>query len=162
MDNNKLHNIKESGFKTPNNYFDGLEDSIMNQIKLKEKIEDTGFKVPDNYFDSLDNVLVQQTKKETKVISLFNKRNLWYAASIAAILVLMISIFTPTIHSTSDLEVAEIEQYLLNQDISEYELAGLLNEEELNTTYFVESELSEELLEDYLLQNTTLEDLLIE
>ncbi len=44
MNKNKLHTIKDSGFKTPKNYFDGLEDSIMNQIKLQGKIESTGFK----------------------------------------------------------------------------------------------------------------------
>ena len=93
MNKNKLHNIKDSGFKTPKNYFDGLEDSIMNQIKLKGKIESTGFKAPDNYFESLDDKILGKVAHKPKVISLFTRRNLFYASSIAAALVLMFSIF---------------------------------------------------------------------
>ncbi len=117
MNKNKLHNIKDSGFKAPENYFDGLEDSIMDQIKLHEKIEDTGFKSPDNYFDLLEDKIIDRVKHEPKVISLFNKRNLLYASSIAAALVIMFSIFINKSELTfDDLETASIENYLNEEE----------------------------------------------
>jgi len=163
MNKNKLHNIKNSGFKTPKNYFDGLEDSIMNQIKLNEKIDDTGFKVPDNYFESLDDVIINKVSQKPKVISLFTKRNLFYASSIAAALVLMFSIFINKNDLTfDDLEVASIENYIYEEEFDTYELASLLTEEELNTDNFIDTDYTGEALEDYLLENTTIEDLIIE
>lgn len=163
MNKNKLHNIKDSGFKTPKNYFDGLEDSIMNQIKLQEKVDDTGFKVPDNYFDSLEDKILDKVANKPKVISLFTKRNLFYASSIAAALVLMFNIIGNNKELTFDnLELTSIEDYLSEENFSSYEFASLLTEEELTTDNFIDSELTDESLEDYLLQNARIEDLIIE
>lgn len=163
MNKNKLHNIKDSGFKTPKNYFDSLEDSIMNQIKLQGKIEGTGFKAPDNYFESLDDKILGKVTRKPKVISLFTRRNLFYASSIAAALVLMFSIyFNKNDLTFDDLEIASIESYLYDEDIDSYEIASLLTEEELITDNFIESEISEDLIEDYLIENATIEDLIIE
>ncbi len=163
MNKNKLHNIKNSGFKTPKNYFDGLEDSIMNQIKLDEKIGDAGFKVPDNYLESLDEKILNKVTHEPKVISLFTKRNLFYASAIAAALVLMFNIIGNNSEITfDDLEVTSIENYLYEEDFSSYEFASLLTEDELITDNFIDTALTDESLENYLLENTTIEDLIIE
>lgn len=163
MNKNKLHNIKNPGFKTPKDYFEGLEDSVMDQIKLQDKITDIGFKVPDNYFDSFEDKVLDRITKKPKVISLFTKRNLFYASSIAAALVLMFSIFiNKNDLSFDDLEITSIENYIYEQDIDTYDMASLLTEEELITDNFIESELTEDLLKDYLLENATLEDLIIE
>ena len=163
MNKTKLHYIKGSGYKTPKNYFDGLEDSIMNQIKLQGKIESTGFKAPDNYFESLEDKIFGKVAHKPKVISIFNRRNLLYASSIAAALVLMFSIFINKNDLTfDDLEIASIESYLYDEGIDSYEIASLLTEEELITDNFIESELSEDLIEDYLIENATIEDLIIE
>jgi hypothetical protein len=163
MKKKKLHNIKDSGFKAPKNYFDGLEESIMNQIKLHEKIEDTGFKSPDNYFELFEDKIIDRVKHEPKVIPLFNKRNLLYASGIAAALVIMLSIFINNNELTfDDLETASIESYLNEEELDSYEIASLLTEEELSTDIFIDSDLTSESLEEYLLQNTTIEDLIIE
>lgn len=163
MKKNALHNIKKPGFKIPDNYFDGLEDSVMNQIKLKNKIVDSGFKTPDSYFDALDGKILTRTKQEPKVIKFFSKRNLIYVTSIAAVFVLMFNIFWANKPSSTELEVADIAQYLLQQeDISDYELASLLTEYDLTTDNFIDSQIPEEHLEKYLLENTTLEDLIID
>lgn len=163
MNKNKLHNIKNAGFKTPKNYFNSLEDSIMTQILLKDKIDDTGFKSPENYFDSLEDTVLKNVKHQPKVITLFRKRNLYYISSIAASLILMFSIFMKKdTLSFDDLEVASIENYLYNEEIDSYEIASLLTEEELSTDNFIESELSEDVIQDYLLENATIEDLINE
>jgi len=163
MNKNKLHNIKNAGFKTPKNYFKSIEDSIMTQILLKDKIDDTGFKSPENYFDSLEDTVLKNVKHQPKVITLFRKRNLYYISSIAASLILMFSIFMKKdTLSFDDLEVASIENYLYNEEIDSYEIASLLTEEELSTDNFIESELSEDVIQDYLLENATIEDLINE
>jgi len=163
MSKNKLHNIKNSGFKTPNDYFDNLEDSIMNQINLSEKIEDTGFKTPDNYFESLEDNLLDKVSHKPKVISMFTKRNLIYASSIAAALVIMLSVYFNRNEITFDnLETVSIENYLYDEGFDTYEIASLLTEEELSTDNFVDSQLSDELIENYLIENTTIEDLILE
>ena len=163
MNKNKLHNIKQSGFKTPKNYFDGLEDSIMNQIKLQGKVNDSGFKVPDNYFDSFEDKILDKVTSKPKVISLFSKRNLFYASSIAAALILMFNIIGNNNKLTfDDLELTSIENYLTEEEFNSYEFASLLLDEELTTDNFIDTELTHESLEDYLLQNATIEDLIIE
>ncbi len=163
MDKNKLHKIKNTGFKTPDGYFDDLEDSIMDQIKLKGKIDNSGFKTPDKYFDSLEDRILDKVKTQPRVISLFTKRSLLYASSIAAAILILFGIFFNNDElSFDDLEIATIENYLYEEDIDSYEIASLFTEEELNSDSFVESELSEDIIQDYLIENTTIEDLLIE
>lgn len=162
MKKNNLHNINKTGFKAPKGYFDDLEDSMMNQIKLRDKVTETGFKAPDGYFDALEGTILAKTKEEPKVFTLFSKQNLMYAASIAAVLVLMFNVFWNGSNSSSTIDVADIEQYLLQQDINEYELASLLTEDELITNNFIDTNITEESLEDYLLENATLEDLISE
>ncbi|MBT8394388.1 MAG: hypothetical protein HKO81_09905 [Flavobacteriaceae bacterium] len=163
MNKNKLHNIKDSGFKTPKNYFDGLEDSIMSQINLNENVKDTGFKVPVDYFETLDDKILDKVVQKPKVISLFTRRNLLYATGIAAALILMFNIIGNNNDFTfDDLELASIENYLFTEDIDTYEIASLLIEEELTTDNFTENQISGEILEDYLLENAIIEDLIIE
>ena len=44
MKKENLHNIKQSGFKTPNAYFDTIEDQIMSQISLEKIDKNQGLK----------------------------------------------------------------------------------------------------------------------
>ncbi len=163
MNKGKLHNIKDSGFKAPENYFDGMEDSIMDQIKLHQKIDDTGFRTPDAYFETLEDKILAKVDQDVKVIPLFSKRNFVYIAGIAAALILMFNIIGNRNSLTfDDLEIASIENYLSEEDINTYELASLLTDEDLITDNFIDSELSSDALEDYLLQNATIEDLITE
>lgn len=70
MKKKDLHNIKNTGFKTPNHYFDGLEDSILGEIKLDEKVKGTvGLKVPENYFEDMEASILSQVKLNDNVKS---------------------------------------------------------------------------------------------
>ena len=62
MKKKDLHNIKNTGFKTPNHYFEGLEDEILGKIKLGKKVECTGMEVPDNYFEGVEDAILSQIK----------------------------------------------------------------------------------------------------
>ena len=147
MKNENLHNIKKLGFKVPQNYFEGLEDSILAEAKLRNLVSDSGFKAPDGYLDNF-NVSV---KKEIKVISLFSKRNMLFASSIAAAIVLFfsLSIFDNSPLSFNDLDATTVENYILDEtEVSD--LASLFQNNELSEAHFIDYTISDETLDSYL------------
>jgi len=163
-----LNNIKNTGFKTPDNYFDAIEDTIMSAINQECSLnlsKETGFKTPDNYFGDIEDVIINkiETKNTTKVIPLFSRRNLIYASSIAAAVLLLfnLSIFDKEI-TWDSLDIQTVENYILNEDIDSYEIAALLFENDLTENLFIQNTITNESLEAYILENTSIEDLLIE
>jgi len=165
MTKKKLDTIKTSGFKTPKDYFSQVEEHILNEVYLKNKVDDTGFQVPDSYFDTLEDRVFNtiENETETKVVKLFPWKKIIYASSIAAALVLMFNVFSTSKTVTwESLEMASIENYLEEEDYTSYELATLLTEDELNKDNFIDNEISETSIEDYLLNNAELEELIIE
>jgi uncharacterized membrane protein YvbJ len=163
-----LINIKESGFRSPENYFGTLEDKIMHAIQEEHtlgSVKETGFKLPKNYFDALDNEVLQKIENEhtPKVIKLFSKRNLIYVSSVAAAVLLLfnLSIFDKKV-TFDTLETQTVENYIINEGIDTYELAALLLEEDLLEEDFTQQSITDETLEDYLLDNLDLEELIVE
>ncbi len=54
-----------SGFITPDNYFENFENKILTKLvarKLKQKAPITGYMAPDAYFDSIEDVVVTKLK----------------------------------------------------------------------------------------------------
>ncbi|AUP80797.1 hypothetical protein [Flavivirga eckloniae] len=165
MKQKKLHNIKETGFKVPDDYFSGLEDAILSDIKLKEVSDDSGFKTPEGYFDALEDTIANKVsdKAPTKVIPLYRKRTIIYLSGIAAAVLLLfnLSIFEnkPTFDS---LDVETVENYIMNENIGSYEIAVLLSEDDLLEEHFIEYNVEEETVETYILDNLDIEDIIIE
>ncbi len=165
MSTNKLHNIKETGFKVPKDYFESFEDNFLNELKLKEITTDSGFKVPDNYFDSLEDKITSAVnqEKEIKVVKLVTWRKAAYAAAIAASLVLMFNIYfnqkTPVTIDT--IETASIENYILNEELETTEIASLFNEEDLSDVQLIHDGFSSESIENYIFDNVEIEDIII-
>ena len=164
MEKNRLHTIKTSGFKVPKDYFSNLDQQILSQVKLKDKVSNSGFEVPTDYFESFDERLINQLteQKKSKVIALFNWKKVVSAAAVAACLILMFNLFSKPANELSfdTLEMASIESYLEDSDYTSYELSAMLSEENLTKDNFINNELDEELLEDYLLESITYEDLI--
>ncbi len=163
-----LNNIKKTGFKTPENYFDSLEDQIMNTIKTNHtlgNIEDTGFKIPNEYIDNVEDAVFSKLRLEekTKVVSLFSKRNLMYVSGLAATMLIFFSIFMNSNEETIEtIDIELVENYIIDEDIDSYEIAALLTNEDLSEDFLVESNIMDESLETYILENISIEDLLIE
>lgn len=166
MENKKLHSITSTGFKTPDNYFESFEAKLKERLTKKELIKDidaSGFKVPENYFNTLDDKILSQLIDDKPVINFKSRQTFYYIAGIAASLVLMFNIFYSSEAITiNDLETASIENYLEEGDFTSYDLAVLLTESELNKTNFIDNEISENTIEDYLLNTIEIEDLIIE
>jgi len=169
MKNEKLHNITSTGFKIPEAYFESLEDAIFSKLaedNISAKIDSSGFKVPNGYFETFDDkVLSSITETETvKVISLFSWKKATYISGIAASLVLAFNLlFTNSNDLTFDnLETASIEIYLINEDMDAYDIAPYLDGAELSSDDFVEKTINASDIEEYLLQNSDVENLIID
>ncbi|WP_040253482.1 hypothetical protein [Psychroserpens mesophilus] len=163
MKKSKLEHIKTSGFTTPKDYFSTVEEQILNETSLKNKVDKAGFVVPDKYFDTVDQDILNRLENDTPVINLRSRRTFYYVAGIAASLVLMLNVFyTSETITINDVETASIENYLEDSDYTSYELAALLTEDELNSFNLINTEISEASIEDYLLNHVTIEDLIIE
>lgn len=167
--NTNLKHIKHSGFKTPEGYFNTLEDTVFNKLNTKsnlEKIDNTGFNIPENYFASVENNVLNTLKENTnevKVVSLFSKRNLLYFSGIAASVIIMFSIYNSESKITFDsIDTELVELYMATQHISSEDLATLWNESDFNEIDFNEFEFLDDTVEDYILNNSNIEDLLID
>jgi hypothetical protein len=163
-----LNNIKNTGFKVPKDYFNTLEDTILSKIKAESILKDIdspGFEMPNGYLDTLeDTVFNTLPKKEnSKVISLFSKKNLIYITGVAAAIVIMFSFFwNNTNASEMELDYEMVESYLIDQNISSFEFASLLTEEELLNinSEIMDEAYNDESMEDYLLENVNFEDII--
>ena len=137
----------------------------MKTFKLdnEPKIE-SGFKTPENYFDTFSARVMQQLpKEEPKTISLFSKRKSWIYAA-AAILVLALTlpvVYTNFYRSSPEIDEATLENYIsYNTSISDTDLVNHLDEKDIQKIDIgmniedktIENELSENKnLEHYLL-----------
>ncbi|WCO00643.1 hypothetical protein [Psychroserpens ponticola] len=166
MENKKLHTIKSAGFKTSDSYFESFDDKLkarLTETQLIKNIDTPGFKVPDNYFENLDEKVVNRLNEDQPVITLKSRRHLYYIAGVAASLILMFNVYlsSETI-SINDIETVSIENYLEEGDFTSSDLAALLTEDELNKNNFIENEISESTIEDYLFDTIEFEDLILE
>ena len=169
MKKSQLHNIKEFGFKTPDTYFDTFDERLFKKLSVKKdmaSLSNSGHTVPDEYFDGLDAKIQARLKKDhsSKVITLMSWRNAAYVSGIAASLMLMFGVFmrSPDKLSINQVETASIEDYLTGQNLNIYDIASLLNEDDMQWDDFVPNKLTEESLESYLLNNASIEDLILE
>ncbi len=139
--------------------------NIMKTFKLDNdpKIE-SGFKTPENYFDTFSARVMQQLpKEEPKTIPLFSRRKTWiYAAAAVLVLGLTIPVVYNNFYNKSlEIDEATLENYIsYNTSISDTDLMNLLDEKDIQKMDIgmniedntIENELSENKnLELYLL-----------
>ena len=168
MKNKNLHYIKSSGFKVPKDYFNNLENKIFESINLNDEListKESGFTVPQGYFNDLTNRIENKIAKEkqVRVISLFRNKKVISAVSIAAAVIILFGLLIFNQKPTFDnLQNETVENYIIEEDISSYEVATLLTEDQLNNDIYIESDIENENIETYLLETVEIEDLLIE
>ncbi|AOW09823.1 hypothetical protein [Flavobacterium gilvum] len=129
---------------------------------------DSGFKTPDNYFENFSANLIQKLPtetlpEETKVISIFRKRkNIFMAVAAVLVLALMIPIAYRANTTNKEVDSATLENYLTQEtNLSQYELIGEIEPENSNLIS-PQKKIKHETIEDVLATNPNIENLIIE
>ncbi len=128
------------------------------KLENEPKIE-SGFKTPENYFDTFSARVIQQLPtEEPKTISIFSKRKTWlYAAAAILILGLSIPIYNQFKSPSSEIDDATLENYIAYQSsVSNTDLANLLNEEDIQKMS-VDLNIEDKTIENELIENKNLE-----
>ena len=131
------------------------------------KIE-SGFKTPDNYFENFQASLIEKLAnepiiEETKVISIFRKRKTILLAIAAVLtLALLIPVMYQSNIKNKDLDSVTIENYLAEEgNLNQYDLIRDI-EPESNIMITNTKEIETQTLEDMLVSNPNIENLVIE
>ncbi len=148
-----------SHFSVPKGYFEDFENNLFSKLQEEKFPKSTGFTVPHNYFESLDEIILKKVtpkKKEVKVLKLFPARYVAYAASIAAIFMIGILLFeNPEINGLEKIDLATIDKYINEGglNLNMYEVYEFLEDEDLSQISINDMEISDTMLEDYILDN---------
>jgi hypothetical protein len=139
----------------------------MKAFKLEsEPKTESGFKTPENYFENFSEKVMQQLpEKETGVISLYHKnKRIFMAVAAILILALFVPFFntTPTNSNSDAIDAVALENYLSYQsNINQYDLINDLEYDEIDnikTTVVLE----DATIEEILVSNANLEHLIFE
>lgn len=168
MKNKKLHNIKSSGFKAPDGYLESFDELLLNKLNESSSLDglkNSGFKVPDQYFQKFDDKILEaiSSEKEIKVIPFIPWKKMLYVSGIAASIILMVSLFNNNnnIPTFENLETALIDDYIDEEEFTNEDIASLVTED-LTLDKFMDSHLIDADLENYILNNSSVEDYLKE
>ena len=148
---------KNSPFKVPKDYFKSFDANFFIEQELKNKVQKTGFKTPDGYLNDF-NVSIPKTSKVTNLRKL-NKKYSIYISGIAAALILLFMFIMPK-KDNEEVSLEILENYLLSEVDHSDLLSNILTLDELNDLYILNVSSSE--IENYLLQNASIETLLID
>jgi len=151
---NKIH--KNSAFKVPKVYFENFDVAFFNELELKNQVKESGFKTPDDYLDEF-NASIPRTLKSNNSRKI-NKKYSFYISGIAAALVLLFMFSLPS-EDTQEISFEILENYLINEGNQSEAFIDVLTLEDLNDLSILEVSYSE--IENYILQNASIETLLI-
>lgn len=156
------------GFQVPQDYFDNLEERVMQKIALDNLPKDTGMTVPEGYFEQLEarivaNAIKPEAKKVPKLIKL---NTLWKVAAAASVIGIGLWLFpaksgvdlnTNTMVNTEITIDYYIEDML--SDMPDEGLYNLIEDAELDASSF-SNNINKQELEEYLMENLDLSTLL--
>ena len=167
MKKTKLHNVKSTGFKTPDNYLESFDDKLFERFNEKESIEGietSGYTIPADYFDTTEaNVFKKLDTEDKPVITFKPKAKFYYVAGIAASFLLLLSLFLNQKNAISidTIDTVALESYLYQEDYTNDDLAVLFKSEDISETDFIDVTISDETINQYL-ESLDTEDLILE
>ncbi len=133
------------------------------KLENEPKIE-TGFKTPEHYFENFSIKMMEQLpNNKPKVISIFQKRkNIFVLIAAVLVVALMIPILNPSTENSKDLDAVALENYITYQsNVNQYDLISVLESEDINTINSG-TVLEDDAIEDHLSTNSNLENLILE
>lgn len=131
-------------------------------IENEPKIN-SGFTTPENYFDDFSQRLMKNIPvSETKTISIFEKRKTWfYAAAAILVIGICIPIANQFSNNSSEIDDAVLENYIANNTtISGTDLAELLDEKDLQQMN-IDLKIDDKSIENELSANNNLEQYIV-
>lgn len=135
----------------------------MNSFNLENHPKiNSGFKTPEHYFENFsEQVLAKINEEEKPVISIFQRHRNWFLAA-AAVLILGIMIpFLNKPADSQSIDDATMENYLAQSNISQYELVNMLDNEDIDALE-KELAMDDSTLESALEYNGSLENYITE
>lgn len=150
---NEIENfgIKKEVFKTPENYFDNLEEQLFAKISEDNLPKETGFSVPNNYFATTEEKIVASIPKKNKTRIIPIK----LSATVATIAAMFVLYFGVSRYMTEDkitfdtLTENDLNNWVSagNIEMDEYTIAGIVSvskvTDEMEGLNFTDSELIE-------------------
>ncbi|TDQ27716.1 hypothetical protein [Tenacibaculum caenipelagi] len=147
---------KKTGFSTPEDYFDKVQEDISTSLFINNLPKEKPFSTPNDYFSTIEmnifSKLELEKNKKVKIIS-FRKRILQYIPATAAATILLfigINYFNTQKITFEDITINDIESWYENGygNTNVDELATALNTSDFEDDIL--STISDESLEDYL------------
>ncbi|MCL6460866.1 MAG: hypothetical protein I4O51_03230 [Flavobacterium micromati] len=137
----------------------------MKTFKLdnEPKIE-SGFKTPDHYFENFSSkVMEKMAEDEIKVIPIFQKRNyVYFAAAAVLVISLLVPAMYNWSTNSSEIDSVALENYITYQsNVNQYDLINNLGEEDIKNIK-VNIAIEDKAIEDVLSLNSNLENLIVE
>ena len=150
---------KKTGFSTPNNYFEEVDNSFTTFLSEEKLPKNTAFKAPNNYFEGLEEAIllkVTSTEKEVKVISLKDRLLKIIPIAAAASVVLFLSLNSFLFQKTEEISFDSIAindvEYWFNDaatTINTEDITTILTDEDLVDDNFSLAVINDDSLEDY-------------
>ena len=167
MDNNKKHIINgltskqegKSGFTTPKDYFENVENDFFTKLSENSLPNQTGFNTPESYFENLEDTIlakVELPKKEVKVISLKNRllKVIPIAAAASVVIFISINFFFKASNTITldDFSTTEIETWYEDGygEINNDDLVLSFDDEDFNDDELLISSINDADIENYL------------
>jgi hypothetical protein len=133
------------------------------KLENEPKIE-SGFKTPDNYFENFSIKMMEQLPaNEPKVVSLFQRRkNLFLMVAAVLVLALMIPFVNNFFTTKQELDSKQLENYITYQsNVNQYDLINGLETSDINNIK-ISMSIEDKAIEDVLSVNSNLENLILE
>jgi len=138
---------KDSGHETPDDYFKEVESSVLSKLK-NEQNSSQDQTIPAGYFDNLEDKVFARLAQEKKP-KVFSLKKYWIPAAVAASLLLFVTIYN-SFAKKQTLQLTEVEAWIEegNLELNSYEIAKLYTDEIENIN--INTTLDAYDLEDYL------------
>jgi len=158
----------KTGFSTPSNYFNNLEEAITVKLSEEKFTKENSFEVPDTYFNNLeDRILtkVSSAEKETTIISFKDRVLKMIPIAAAASIILFIGLNSFLFNTTEELTLDavsadDIKLWLDTSALTTNEITLALEDDILDENDFSFSTIENETIEDYINNSIDYTDLL--
>ena len=133
------------------------------KLENEPKIE-SGFKTPENYFEDFSTkMMAKLPENEIKVISIFQrKKNLFLIVAAVLVLALMIPSLSNFYNNKQEIDSNQLENYITYQsNVNQYDLINGLESSDIKNIK-ISMSIEDKAIEDVLSANANLENLLLE